>query len=504
MRKSVLRLPLYPIILPVAFVIDMWLKTSLDASLLVRPIVISVAVALAITAAAVFLTRNRDTGAALAAMTGLALVGGDDLRVVALALVAMCLVVSLGRRRRGLTRPSQWSRATSLLDLVSVVLLGILAATGASSLISPALPKGEPGLSTGDLTPASGRPPDIVILLLDAHGREDVLAEGYGEDISEFVASLTARGFDVSPRSRSNYMSTSLTLASMFNYAHLSDLGLPMTTDPSFGSTLRSYLNHNRAFATLRPAGYRIATVSAGFDGDALRSADVFVDGGQVNELEGVLITNSILRRTITTVAPNALPDQVRDRVQWNLNPSNWLPRLVTPGVAHDPSFLFVHVPSPHPPYVFGRDGTRRNPDVSFAGNISYADRSQEEISALAQAYADQLGYVDDLTISAVDEVLLSMPSDCVVIVMSDHGPDVHIDWEHLATTDTDERFGTLFAARTPGSPNLFGDAPTPVNLFPTLFNHYLDLRLPMASNSSFLGVPPRQDLIEIGDPDAQ
>ena len=503
-REIVLRLPLYPIILPVGFVIDMWLKTSLDASLLLRPIVVAVLAAVALTGAAILFTRDRDKGAVLASLAAVAIVGGDDLRVVALALVAICLVVALARRRPTVTKLPPWSRATSLLDLVSVVMLGILTATAASSFVSPMLPDSQPDLSTRHPAPTSDRPPDIVVILLDAHGREDLLAERYGEDVSEFVASLSARGFDVSPRSRSNYMSTSLTLTSMFNYAHLSDLTLPMSTDPSFGSALRSHLDRNKAFATLRAAGYRIATVSAGFDGDALRSADVFIDGGQVNELEAVLITNSILRRTLTTLAPNALPDQVRDRVRWNLSPSNWLPRLVTPGASHDPSFLFVHVPSPHPPYVFARDGTNRNPDVSFADNIPDVNQGQAQISALAEAYANQLAYVDELTISAVDEVLLSMPSDCVLIVMSDHGPAVHIDWEHLSTTDTDERFGTLFAARTPGSPNLFGDAPTPVNLFPTLFNRYLDLRLPMASNSSFIGVPPRQDLIEIGDPDAQ
>jgi hypothetical protein len=355
-----------------------------------------------------------------------------------------------------------------------------------------------------DARPTGNRPPDIVILLLDEHGREDLLSAKYNEDISGFVASLQGRGFDFSPRSRSNYMSTGLSLTSMFNYSHLSDLALPVQTDPRYSAAIRGYIVQNKVFAALRSVGYRVATVSAGFDGLAFRSSDVSMDGGQINELEAALITNSILGPTLTTVAPDAFPDQIRDRVRWNLDPRNWLPSLTAPGRSHDPFFLFVHVPSPHQPYVFGRGGdATRNPEIALSDNLPYLNRTPQQVSVLAQAYADQLAYIDDLTISAVDELLLSVPSDCIVIVMSDHGPGVHIDWEHLATTDTRERFGTLFAARTPGSTRLFGDAPTPVNLFPTLLNHYLGLRLPPNSNSSFIGVPPRHELIDVGDPDA-
>ena len=384
------------------------------------------------------------------------------------------------------------------------MLVGILAATAASSLAGSHLPAVvETSLPT-DARPTGNRPPDIVILLLDEHGREDLLSAKYNEDISGFVASLQGRGFDFSPRSRSNYMSTGLSLTSMFNYSHLSDLALPVQTDPRYSAAIRGYIVQNKVFAALRSVGYRVATVSAGFDGLAFRSSDVSMDGGQINELEAALITNSILGPTLTTVAPDAFPDQIRDRVRWNLDPRNWLPSLTAPGRSHDPFFLFVHVPSPHQPYVFGRGGdATRNPEIALSDNLPYLNRTPQQVSVLAQAYADQLAYIDDLTISAVDELLLSVPSDCVVIVMSDHGPGVHIDWEHLATTDTRERFGTLFAARTPGSTRLFGDAPTPVNLFPTLLNHYLGLRLPPNSNSSFIGVPPRHELIDVGDPDA-
>lgn len=495
--------PFYPAIVAPAFVIDVWQKTGVDPLLLVRPIAVAVVAAAAVTALAVLVARNRHQGGVLAGILAIGVIGGDDLRIAALAVVAICLLVVLVKRESQFARSVPWPRITSLLNLVTVVMLGLLSvgALGKFAVLRPAS-QPVPGPSGG--APAAVRPPDIVILLLDGHGRQDILADGYGEDTSGFVGALEARGLDVSGRSRANYMSTQQTLASMFNYTHLSGLDLPPQTDPAFGPAAKGLLDRNKAYEELKRAGYRTATVTPGYDGVSLRSSDVFIDGGQISELEAALITNTILRPALNFVAPDAFPSQIRDRVLWNLEPRNWLPGLVEGRSADQPLFLFVHVPSPHVPYVFERDGAPTgDTEISFVDQTPFSSRTPEQVSTVARAYADQLAYVDGLAISALDVVLASIPSNGVVVVMSDHGPDAHIDWDNLPASDTRERFGILFAARTPDSPRLFGDAPTPVNFFPTLLNHYLGSNLPLRSNSSFLGVPPRNELLEIGDPDA-
>jgi hypothetical protein len=495
------RVPFYPAVVPAAFVLDVWQKTGVDPVLLVRPIAIAVLVAAAVTAVAVAVARNRHYGGVFAGIVAIGVIGGDDLQIAALAVVAMVMLVILVQRQAAFSHPVPWAGVTSLLNLVAVVMLGLLA-FGAIGTMTRGHPASNLQVRRAPATsPAGTKPPDIVILLLDAHGRQDILEEDYGEDISDFVGELQARGFDVSGRSRSNYMSTQQTLASMFNFTHLTDLELPSQRDPTFASAAKGYLDRNAAFAELKEAGYRTATVTPGYDGVSFRSSDVFMDGGQINELEAALITNSILREALRVAAPDAFPSQIRDRVRWNLSPGNWLPALADGGA---PFFLFIHVPSPHAPFVFGRDGQPKlDPEIEFIDQTPFSNRTPEDVAEVAHAYADQLAYVDDLTISALDNVLSSVPSDSVVIVMSDHGPDAHVDWDHLATTDTRERFGNFFAARTPGAPNLFGDAPTPVNIFPTLLNHYLGSMLPTQSDSSFLGVPPRDELVDIGHPDA-
>ena len=495
--------PLYPTLISVAFVIEVWRHTSLDAQLLIRPIGFAIPVAVAVTALGAYVARNQHIGGVVAGIVALGVLGGDDLRVPGLAGIALLAVALLVRRAPKFRRPVPWPELTRLANLIALIMLGTIGfnAFVVSSVAPLHIANSTTSSSSGGGIPQ--RPPDILIVLLDAHARQDLLAEFYGEDLSPFVNSLEARGFDVSARSRSNYMTTQLTLASMFNFTHVPDLELPAFDDPAFSPTLRAHLDHNRLFSELRGAGYRIETVSSGFDGLSLRSSDVLLDGGQINELEVTLLVNTAFKQALNLAAPNLIADQARARVRWNLSPSNWLHDFQSGRGPSSPVFLFVHVPSPHQPIVFARDGTpNQRTEFTFVDATPFTERTPAQLSGLTRAYADQLAYIDTQAIAAIDQILLSAASNTVVIVMSDHGPGVHIDWSHLTTTDTRERFGILFAARTPGSPNLFGAAPTPVNLFPTLLNHYLGLNLPLQSDSSFLGAPPRHELIEIGNPD--
>jgi hypothetical protein len=449
MRKGrgTFTLPLYPSALTAAFVIGVWLQSSLDVVPLLRPLAIAIAAAAVITAVSVLLLRDRHRGGAVAGIALLGILGGDDSRVLLLAAAGLAGVLLLMSRERHFNRALPWSSVTRLMNLVTILLVAILVVRAAGSVLSV-----PPPAAAADHRPSStaARIPDVVVLLLDAHGREDILADMYGEDVSGFLGELRDRGFYVSPRSRSNYMNTQLTLASMFNMTHVSEINLPPQTDSTYNVALRASLDRNRAFAALRSAGYQVGAVSPGYEGVALRSADVFLEGSQASELEAVLIANSGLRHAVF------------DRTG---GPVNDRPIVVT-------------------------------------GRGTPSERSPAELDATADRYAAQLAYVDGLAIDALDEVIAGIPADAVIIVMGDHGPDAYIDWDHLETTPTLERFATLFAARTPGFDRLFGDAPTPVNLIPTLLNTYAGMDLPIHSDHAFRGYPPRQALVDIGDRD--
>ena len=133
----------------------------------------------------------------------------------------------------------------------------------------------------------------------------------------------------------------------------------------------------------------------------------------------------------------------------------------------------------PHPPAVFGPDGE----SIPVALSSTYGDLSPNYASA-KELYVGQLAYVDERVEAVVAGLVDSSPSS-VVVLMSDHGSRYGSN-DHPMLWDI-ESVESFFSARTPGHPRLFGDSPTPVNLFPTLFNAYLGMDLPLAANRSFM-----------------
>jgi len=73
-----------------------------------------------------------------------------------------------------------------------------------------------------------------------------------------------------------------------------------------------------------------------------------------------------------------------------------------------------------------------------------------------------------------------SNPS-AVVVVMADHGSWLRLGTHYDANSDLRERFGILFAARTPGHSELFPEDVTIGQVLPILFNAYLgtDIEVP-------------------------
>ena len=137
------------------------------------------------------------------------------------------------------------------------------------------------------------------------------------------------------------------------------------------------------------------------------------------------------------------------------------------------PRLVFAHVLAPHPPLVFGRDGQPLALPFNMA--YQYAFVGSADNPAEIAKYRDQAAYVDKRTIAAVDGILKSARRPTVIVLLSDHGSRM----EHAgATSHSPETNYNFFAARTPGQTDLFGASPTPVNVFPTIFDTYLATNL--------------------------
>jgi hypothetical protein len=327
--------------------------------------------------------------------------------------------------------------------------------------------------------------PDIYYIILDAYAREDVLEELYGFDNSEFIESLESLGFNIADESHSNYTQTSLSLASTLNMDYVDSFISPLNPGSKDLTPLGAAIQNNAVRQILEDLGYTTVAFGTGFSRtelpdadiylalspDALKSIDTF---GSVNMFEGMLIQTSA-----TVIAADALqslqdelqPDlefpfrEHRERILYAFDNVAELPET------DQPKFVFVHIVSPHPPFVFGPNGEeiRNTGAYTLKDGAFIGDRDD-----YVQAYLDQLQYLNQRTLTALQEIIATSERPVLILLQSDHGADASSlpSDDPSPLTYLDERLSILNAYYLPGCAveDLISPSITPVNSFRALF----------------------------------
>ncbi len=226
--------------------------------------------------------------------------------------------------------------------------------------------------------------------------------------------------------------------------------------------------------AQLRDAGYTVISASSGLEQLAVRGADRFFDSGQLNDFEVAALRQTALAAGGDAALPDLVGDQQRARIRADLAFFSAVRREDAAG----PRFLFVHVPLPHAPIVFGPNGEPIRASLANPYGFDVSDRTR-----FRDEYVGQLRYLNDLVLQALDEPSRDRPA--VTIVMSDEGFGGIIDPDpEMVPVDA---VAILFAARAPDGEGLFPPSITPVNVFPILFDRYLGLSLPLQADRNFV-----------------
>jgi hypothetical protein len=109
--------------------------------------------------------------------------------------------------------------------------------------------------------------------------------------------------------------------------------------------------------------------------------------------------------------------------------------------------------------------------------------------------------YVNGRTLELIDTVLASSAVPPIIIVMSDHGSRSEpLDPRNPDPELVRERFGSLFAADTPGHPGLFPDDVAPVEVMGRLLNTYFGVEVRDPGEGIFTTGNSQYDLIQLGD----
>jgi hypothetical protein len=358
----------------------------------------------------------------------------------------------------------------------------------------------------------SGQRPDVYLLILDGYGRADVLHDLYGFD-NPLPDRLRTSGFVVAERARANYAQTTLSLASAFNLDYLPQLGHPERAEMDAKRGLADLIRSSRFFRAFEDAGYDIRVYGSEYtmirpgNGRDHREAP-----GHLNEFHYTMLEATALPTLFQAVGVQRgwLPLRLhRHHLRWTLTD---LAESVLADNA-PPTLVFAHLLAPHPPFALDADGGIRNTKVPalFGDGSMWRASAQQSGESYKAGYVDTLRYLNDGVLQ-VEQAIANRPSrPAIVLIHSDHGPGLQLEWESPAKTNMRERMGVLLAARFPDRNDaVVDDRTTLVNFYRTVINRALGTRLPMLEDRSYfstwthpfayLDVTDRVDCIECAD----
>jgi hypothetical protein len=348
------------------------------------------------------------------------------------------------------------------------------------------------GVAAPQLTSTPGR--DIVYIIPDRYARQDVLADVYGFDNSDFIGHLEDLGFQLPPEATTNYPKTALALAASWNLNYLQDIlpdGLPPDEwDPAYELAQDHLLGR-----VLTDAGYDYLHLPTWFAGTKKAlSADRVVRFDGLSEFEAVYRSATAFddysllerigpgrKRTVDPPRNDPVDPPVYTRGlelhQYNHTVFQFeqLDRLARED-GGQPRFILAHLTMPHGPYIFDEDGTLVSKELA-------KERGEFE------SYRRQLTYLNTRLKDMVD-TLLAGPEDehPIIIIQADEGPDPRerqltgkgFDWLQATDEQLQMKFPVMAAFYLPGAdvdlPDSFSDVNTWRMILDTYFGTDLGL----------------------------
>jgi hypothetical protein len=334
-------------------------------------------------------------------------------------------------------------------------------------------------------TPAVADRPDIYLLLLDSYPDRETLRRYYGHDNGGFEDSLRALSFVVPERVRASYPQTNLVLASLLNASELDEFGDDARPGTMDRSLLYHLVEHNRVARFVREQGYRYVFIPSSWwtATAASEQADTVVEGGRGNRFADLVgrtnFRRLLLGKTLLRVIPAAVPRGDPARERWSLA------RLAEIARLPEPTFTFVHLMVPHPPYVF--DAACR----PLLGEPTFTTVALIHAYADTAGFADQVKCVNRLVLEAMAELRRTSPEPPVVLIQGDHGTAIRDQVlrpaDAVSPEELRERLAAFGAYSLPGGgETAFGDSVTTTNVLRNVLRYYLGAELPPLAPRTF------------------
>jgi len=328
--------------------------------------------------------------------------------------------------------------------------------------------------------------PNIYHIIPDAYGRHDVLLEHYDYDNTWFLDSLRTMGFFVADSALANYGTTIWSLGSTLNMCYLDSIADAVGRDSKDIGPLVAFLNYNRVTSFLTSRGYNTICIESGYTATEFRHFDLYAGAGWLtSEFILTLYHASILNIFYENYMKNFAYTTHRNRIDFAFQN---LPSIGSS--EYSPFYVFAHIMSPHPPFVYDADGGH----VEISGSPHLSDYGAESRYEYVDAYIGQLRFTENALLSVIREVM-DATHPPVIVLHSDHGPSSYFSENNqLSPVYVQEHYPILLAVYIPDSQySHFYPSMSLVNLFTVIYNDLF--------NASFSILPDECYSIHPGSP---
>jgi hypothetical protein len=291
--------------------------------------------------------------------------------------------------------------------------------------------------------------PDIYYIILDGYANDSILSSVYNYKENNLTKFLKKNNFNIAKGSRTNYISTSPSLSSSLNYSYLENRN-------DSNSISKNIIYDNKVSTYLKNKGYKVVHVRSGYS--VTREdyqADTTLTLDNLGEFERTLLRYTIFR--LDDLLGYASYKTLKEQL------SVIYKTLHVQG----PKYVFIHIVSPHPPYMCDENGNyKTSPRVI---NVWWEPKKD---------YLAQLKYINKEIIKFTTEIMKQSKVDPIIIIQSDHGP-----WAKSKSFKQlyDTRSMILNAYHIPYPwKNKFYSTITPVNTFRNVFNGLFNDWLPI------------------------
>ncbi|MBB4059632.1 hypothetical protein [Salinibacter ruber] len=300
--------------------------------------------------------------------------------------------------------------------------------------------------------------PDIYYIVLDGYPISQTLYNIYDFDNSKFELYLENKGFYVAGQSLSNYTRSKYSIPSSLNLSYLNHKSLrnKNTSNITKNSRILKYLNKN---------GYKTYNLSSG---TGATHSNEFADK---NLYCGPWWDKDLYRNLvkITILGPIASHFGLF-RSGWNSRINCTFKKIANIPTVGEPSFVFSHIITPHPPYVLGKNEKINIENNTLLGSWDKEDYFLEEIKNTNALVKNTLEELDT--------------ENSVILIQGDHGTR---STNEISSKYYKERVGILNAYHLPGNcgSNLYPSI-SPVNSFRVVLNCYFDTDLKILPDRSY------------------